>query len=324
MNYWWVNQNQTYRYEVPGGYMWSPKRNVKGGTNRAYDLMRTVVPGDIIFSFADTKIKAIGIATSHCYEYPKPSEFGEAGKYWELVGWRVDVDYRVIPDPLRPKDHIASLNKLLPSKYSPLQNNGNGNQVFYLYDISYELASHLALLMDRFVLDLVKGDVVLDLLESQNTSKNLLAWEDIVQDDLELDPLIPETTKEALVQSRRGQGKFRSELLKIENHCRVTKVDKREHLVASHTKPWRDSTNEERLDPENGFMLTPTIDHLFDRGFISFEASGALVVSSVAHTQSMERMGIFNHKEINVGTFSSGQRQYLDWHREFILLGRVD
>ena len=47
----------------------------------------------------------------------------------------------------------------------------------------------------------------------------------------------------------------------------VTKL-RVEHLVASHTKPWRDSTNEERLDGENGLLLTPTIDHLFDKGFI--------------------------------------------------------
>jgi len=48
----------------------------------------------------------------------------------------------------------------------------------------------------------------------------------------------------------------------------VTKVERLEHLVASHTKPWRDSTNEERLNGENGLLLTPTIDHLFDKGFI--------------------------------------------------------
>jgi hypothetical protein len=50
------------------------------------------------------------------------------------------------------------------------------------------------------------------------------------------------------------------------------------HLVASHCKPWRDSTNEERLNGENGLLLTPSIDHLFDRGFIGFENSGALII----------------------------------------------
>ena len=76
MRYWWVNQNQTYRHEVPGGYLWPPKRSRNGGRNPFYDLMREVAPGDVVFSFADTYIKAIGIAASHAYEAPKPREFG--------------------------------------------------------------------------------------------------------------------------------------------------------------------------------------------------------------------------------------------------------
>mgnify|MGYP001549727670 CR=1 FL=1 len=70
MRYWWVNQNQTFRHEVPGGYLWSPKRNRNGGRNPFYDFMREVAPGDVVFSFADTLIKAIGIVGSHAYEPP--------------------------------------------------------------------------------------------------------------------------------------------------------------------------------------------------------------------------------------------------------------
>jgi hypothetical protein len=62
----------------------------------------------------------------------------------------------------------------------------------------------------------------------------------------------------------------------VEVKCRITGVDRVEHLRASHCKPWRDSTDSERLDGENGLLLTPTIDHLFDRGFISFETGGRL------------------------------------------------
>ncbi len=86
MRYWWVNQNQTYRHEVPGGYLWSPKRNRNNGRNPFYDFMREVAPGDVVFSLADTYIKAIGIASSHAYESPKPREFGQAGAYWDNIG----------------------------------------------------------------------------------------------------------------------------------------------------------------------------------------------------------------------------------------------
>jgi len=48
MRYWWVNQNQTYRHEVQGGYLWSPKRNANGARNPFYESMREVAPGDLI------------------------------------------------------------------------------------------------------------------------------------------------------------------------------------------------------------------------------------------------------------------------------------
>jgi len=58
MRYWWVNQNQTYRAELRGSFMWSPKRNANGVRNQFYENMRDVSPGDIVFSFCDTRIKA--------------------------------------------------------------------------------------------------------------------------------------------------------------------------------------------------------------------------------------------------------------------------
>jgi putative restriction endonuclease len=58
------------------------------------------------------------------------------------------------------------------------------------------------------------------------------------------------------------------------------------NFFASHIKPWCESTNEERLNGENGLLLTPSIDHLFDRGFISFEDNGELLISDVAHKES--------------------------------------
>lgn len=74
--------------------------------------------------------------------------------------------------------------------------------------------------------------------------------------------------------------------------ARITGVDNPVHLIASHCKPWRDTTNEERLNGENGLLLTPSIDHLFDRGFIGFEDNGKLIISPVTHRPSLRRMDI--------------------------------
>src|SRR5262245_15108273 len=125
MRFWWVNQNQTYRQEIGGGYLWSPQRRSDGGRNTFYENMREVSPGDLILSFVDTRIRAVGIARSHCYESPKPAEFGSAGMNWDLVGWRIDVSFKEEALPIRPKDHIETLRPLLPSKYSPLRPNGD-------------------------------------------------------------------------------------------------------------------------------------------------------------------------------------------------------
>src|SRR4030081_38504 len=106
----------------------------------------------------------------------------------------------------------------------------------------------------------------------------------------------------------------------IEKRCRVTLVENPLHLIASHCKPWRDATNEERLDGENGLLLTPSIDHLFDRGFIGFENNGALIISPVAHRPSLQRMGIDTTKAVDVGAFTGGQKKFFDFHRNRVLL----
>lgn len=49
MRYWWVNQNQTFRHEIAGRYLWSPKRNKGNRLNPFYETMREVAPGDVIF-----------------------------------------------------------------------------------------------------------------------------------------------------------------------------------------------------------------------------------------------------------------------------------
>lgn len=107
MRYWWVNQNQTFRHELAGRYLWSRKRNANGARNPFYESMREVSPGDAIFSFVDTRIAAIGIAQSYCWESPKPAEFGEAGQNWENVGWKVKVAFTGLLNKVRPKDHMG-------------------------------------------------------------------------------------------------------------------------------------------------------------------------------------------------------------------------
>lgn len=326
MRYWWVNQNQTYRHEFAGGYLWSPQRKADNSRNPFYESMREVAPGDLIFSVADTFIRAIGVARSYCYECPKPAEFGTAGMYWDNVGWRIDVLFRERQQPIRPREHMDVLAPLLPGRYAPLRPNGDGLQSVYLTELSPEFALALAALVGRDVVDLAKGLRATDSkaeIQAEAMPPPALVWESALVRRIESDARLAETEKEALVMARRGQGLFKARVRTVEHACRVTKVDRIEHLRASHCKPWRDSTNEERLDAENGLLLTPTIDHLFDRGFISFEGSGQLLVSGVAHKESLRKMGVDPDASINVGTFSQGQKAFLEFHREHVFLARA-
>lgn len=207
----------------------------------------------------------------------------------------------------------------MPGKYSPLQANGNGLQSIYLAEIPDLLAEVLFGLIGPEV-DAIRavGAAVQPV-----PADDLDAWEVKIERGIEEDTTITETDRLALVQARRGQGLFRNRVARIESRCRITGVENPTHLVASHCKPWRDATNEERLDGENGLLLTPTIDHLFDRGFIGFEDDGRLILSPVAHRPSLQRMGINVTATTNVGSFTSGQKAFLDFHRQSVLLQSV-
>lgn len=316
MRYWWVNQNQTYRHEVTGGYLWSPKTNKNKARNPFYETMREVAPGDVIFSFKDTLIQAIGIAESYCWECPKPVEFGTTGANWENVGWKVKVKFTPLQNRIRPKDHIAILRPMLPAKYSPLQNSGDGLQSVYLASVNDDLAAMLGYLI---------GSEATALIHQAQLTEPVIAddlddWEIRIEQTVRQDETLPETERLAIVRSRIGQGLFKDRVSQIERHCRITRVENPTHLIASHCKPWRDASNEERLNGENGLLLTPSIDHLFDRGFIGFDNNGELIVSPAAHRPSLQRMGIETEQVVNVGSFSQGQRAFLEFHRESVLL----
>lgn len=322
MRYWWVNQNQTYRHEVAGGYLWSPKRKANGGVNPFYESMREVAPGDIVLSFADTRIAAIGIARSHCYECPKPREFGSAGMNWNDIGWKVEVKFTELGNRIRPADHMEVLRPRLPKKYSPLLSDGRGSQSVYLAEIPRIMFDTLRdLIGSEAGQTLGVAETWNDLDTVNDTAmRDVSTWEDHERQAIEADITIPETQRQAVIQARRGQGIFRQRVSILERKCRITGVSNPEHLRASHCKPWRDSSNEERLDGENGLLLTPSIDHLFDRGFIGFDGKGELLISPVADRKSLERMGVQTRDRLNVGAFAEGQRRYLDWHQEYVFL----
>jgi putative restriction endonuclease len=301
MRYWWVSQNLTYRDEVRGHFMWSPKRNTDGARNQFYENMREVSPGDVVFSYCDKRIKALGVVTGGAQTAPKP-DFGTAGSNWSNEGWYVPVDYCVLNNQIWPKEHVTVLRPFYPPKYSPLRKNGDGVQS-YLAELPQAFADALIGLIGQAYWDAYAE------LATYPNAPNLVATEDTSADRTVLGP----TFRDQLVKARRGQGVFRSNVLLREKCCRVTKVDEPRHLKASHIKPWRDGTDAERLDGANGLLLSPHIDHLFDEGYITFSSSQELLVVPEVGNKLLDAWGI--DAGVRVGEFSREQSAYLDYHR---------
>ena len=124
--------------------------------------------------------------------------------------------------------------------------------------------------------------------------------------------LVP-TEKEQLVRARRGQGVFRRRVEAVEAGCRMTGTTDRSLLVASHIKPWRSSTDAERLDGHNGLLLAPHVDRLFDSGLVSFTDDGRVLVASPSVRSEMVRWGLDPYA--GVGPFTGRQVRYLAYHR---------
>jgi hypothetical protein len=124
-----------------------------------------------------------------------------------------------------------------------------------------------------------------------------------------------ETSRLVFQNSRVGQDWYRGELLtKWQSRCAVTGIALVGILVASHIKPWSECTQDERLDKENGILLAPQLDALFDRHLISFDGAGRILIHSSIGRRDRERLGVTD--EMRLRHVSKGMKRYLSGHRK--------
>jgi putative restriction endonuclease len=128
--------------------------------------------------------------------------------------------------------------------------------------------------------------------------------------------ILQETTREAVIQSRIGQGQFRTSLVEYWHGCSVTGCQQINLLRASHIKPWRSSSNTERLDMYNGLLLLPNLDACFDAGLISFDNEGKIIISSKLDEDVLSYLGI--NSNLNLLRVEQKHRDFLSYHRENI------
>lgn len=122
------------------------------------------------------------------------------------------------------------------------------------------------------------------------------------------------TERHALINARIGQGGYRRRMLKLwGSRCSLTGCSIETVLIASHAKAWVDSTNAERLDEYNGFLLAASIDKLFDAGFVSFSDEGQLIVKSVIKPDDLLLLGLESDSKLRF--VHERHKIYLSAHR---------
>lgn len=315
--YWWVNHKQTFQHEINGRYVWAPKTKRDGRSNHFYDNLRRASPGDIVISFANSLVSYVGRVSDYALSSPKPDSFGNAGDAWSNDGWMLPVTWYKLEAPFRPSLFVESLPALLREKYAPIRAaTGWGNQGAYLSEIDQHLV--------EFILQKMSSSLEFGFLLRAQEFEVADAVEEVdanLEQQVLISTALSDTDKIQIIKARRGQGIFRLNVQQHEQACRVTGVKSGFLLVASHIKPWRScQSSDERLDGNNGLLLTPHVDRLFDRGYISFQDSGEMIISAKIEVENLTRLGI-SEQSFHPVPFDQGKYKYLDYHRGNVFLG---
>lgn len=227
-------------------------------------------------------------------------------------------------------NEIKSLNSSLPFIIHN-QNGEDDESRFYIgsgTDIWHKVRSYILPFTSSFIIYKL----------SNNDTKEITYWfqlvkngtdvedffdlgksEDTIVKDIKNDVTIDSTEKESLIKSRKGQGKFKKNALELMNSCPFTGISDEFLLRGSHIMPWaRCKTNEQRLTGFNGLILTPTYDVLFDKGFISFENNGKLLVSRALGSDTIKVLNLIPGKIYDIYNIEGKRNIFLDYHRKNI------
>jgi len=315
VRYWWVNHKRTHRRELDGEFLWSPKRRQSSSDSESSHNMTKVMPGDVVFAFSSESgtVRAVGVALSRAREAPNPFELGAGRKPpGGLRGWQVPVRFAELTQPWSPRSQATELARLLPEKHAPLRANGDPNPALYLAAVPQKMAAALRRFIGREVDTLVE-----EITQRVGGHFPDEVAEEVLLQRTDLEP----GAKLNLLKARRGQGIYRANLEGVETGCRLTGLLDRRHLRAIHIKPWRNSNDAEKLDGCNGLLLSPHLEHLFCRGYISFSDTGELLVSRHLNPAVLDKWGLQLPRSVDA--FRPEQCRYLGYHRQMIFEGHV-
>lgn len=327
MNYYFVFQNKSFEHERKGGYLWAPKTTESGKRVSHWESMKGVKKGDLILHSVHKKLVAISIVKADCVEAQQPDELKKE-RLWQDAGYMVYTQYFDLKDSIITSDYKDMILKLQPKVNAPFNRLGKGN-TGYLFNCTKELSSYLIeeilkVQRDTNTIQRLKGlkeryfkqEMVYDI---QEDIPNEFIAEKPQQYNLDAETYqleqfdeLTNTEKLTLIKSRIGHGVLKKKLLQRECRCKVCGLSDEKFLIASHIKPWSQSNAQERLDIENVLLLCPHHDVVFDRGYITFDEDGTLVISSELSSESRALLNLVEGKKVDVSNKSC---HYLRWHR---------
>lgn len=298
-----VMQGQTYQEEKELGMIWSRKEGNGDNLPHSWLRVKEVKEGDRVFHYVKGNIVAISVAKTASRIAQRPS----AHEQQENLGYLVELDYHELEVPIHIRSKIDVLLPHLPIKYSPFQADGNGNQG-YLYPCNEELAIKLVeLISDANIYQIDDEQLELAMSPVRQTEHNPFI------------PMLTETETEVKTKIRLGKQKFRRALLPLwAQKCALCDIELPELLRASYSKPWKDGTDLERVDPYNGVLLCCNHHALYENGLLAFDGQGRLHIAARIPEADYEKYSIRSKMKI---ARTEQNKPYFKWHKRHVFKG---
>lgn len=312
MSIWWVNLGQKFAAQMAAKALWCPNKSIGSdgslvGPRWHWSNITEARPGEFIVLCRKGYIEGLAIVRTEAIEnQPKPDGF-TFGTQWHPSGWLLPIAFVQFRSPVK-RDQFTHGLFLGYQKYSPLHRDvdtgkARGAQIYLTQlhdDDGVTLFERIAQALD---------------VEQPGWLGQLVTMPEDSGDRSASGTAV--TIREAIVKARVGQGQFRKDLLsRWSGKCCATGLDVERLLVASHIHPWSLSSNDERLDPDNGLLLSAAYDAAFDEGLITIDQHGNWKVVADLSPAQLDQAGLGRLAQQPVRGLTGKHHAYLARHRQ--------
>lgn len=135
--FWWVNQGDSYRRARAGAYLWAPILDRAGRTKSHWLTMGHLRPGDFVFSYANSQVRALNVVRSAAVPAPRPDPQADQG--WSEEGNRAELHWEDLEPPILLRDIPVEWRT---RERGPFAGDGSVNQG-YLFPLSDEFVARM-------------------------------------------------------------------------------------------------------------------------------------------------------------------------------------